>query len=207
MNDKPWYVSRTILANAVGGAAAVAAVFGLDMTPEVQAQIATLIMVLTNIVNIALRLITKTPIRSSDRSTLSSHWVVIPILAVVMIGLSSCDSLRPATVSADKSEPQQLLFAMQSDYNVLLTAAVAYEEQPRCPEEVQDVVASLRAGCSLTSVVDALRLADARAEPVLRMAQQVARFEDATVSELERWVSRVEIVLSGLREVVNTLEN
>ena len=61
MNSKPWYASKTMWANLIGGSVTIGSVFGLDLglTPENQAQLVAGIMV---VVNIVLRLITKGPI-------------------------------------------------------------------------------------------------------------------------------------------------
>ena len=61
MESKPWYASKTVWANLIGGAATIGGVFGLDLglTPEAQAQLVAGIVV---VVNIVLRFITKGPI-------------------------------------------------------------------------------------------------------------------------------------------------
>ena len=58
---KPWYASKTMWANLIGGGVTIASVFGLDLglTPETQAQLVAGIMV---VVNLVLRLVTKRPI-------------------------------------------------------------------------------------------------------------------------------------------------
>lgn len=58
---KPWYASKTILANLLAAAAVVAGVFGIDLglTPEVQAELVAGAMV---VINIVLRFMTKAPI-------------------------------------------------------------------------------------------------------------------------------------------------
>ena len=58
---KPWYASKTMWANLIGGAVTIGSVFGLDLglTPETQAQLVAGIMV---VVNLVLRFVTKGPI-------------------------------------------------------------------------------------------------------------------------------------------------
>jgi hypothetical protein len=60
--SKPWYLSRTMWANLIGGAVTIGGVFGLDLglTPEAQAQLVSGIMV---VINLVLRLVTRSAIR------------------------------------------------------------------------------------------------------------------------------------------------
>lgn len=59
---KPWYTSKTMIANLIAGGVTIGSVFGLDLglTPEVQAQLVSGIMV---VVNIVLRFVTKEAIK------------------------------------------------------------------------------------------------------------------------------------------------
>lgn len=61
MNSTKWYVSKTLWVNVVAAAATLAGVFKVDLglTPEVQATVVTTILAL---VNVGLRLVTKTPV-------------------------------------------------------------------------------------------------------------------------------------------------
>jgi len=61
---KPFWQSKTLWVNVIAGAATVAGVFKLDLglTPEVQADLATGILA---VVNIVLRLTTKTAVTAS----------------------------------------------------------------------------------------------------------------------------------------------
>ena len=61
METTKWYLSKTLWVNVVATVATLAGVFKIDLglTPEVQATVVTTILAL---VNIALRLVTKTAI-------------------------------------------------------------------------------------------------------------------------------------------------
>ena len=61
MDTTKWYASKTLWVNVVAALAALAGVFKLDLglTPEVQATVVTTILAL---VNVGLRLVTKTPV-------------------------------------------------------------------------------------------------------------------------------------------------
>ena len=61
METTKWYLSKTLWVNVVATVATLAGVFKVDLglTPEVQATVVTTILAL---VNIALRLVTKTAI-------------------------------------------------------------------------------------------------------------------------------------------------
>ena len=61
MDTTKWYASKTLWVNVVAAVATLAGVFKLDLglTPEVQATVVTTILAL---VNIGLRLVTKTPV-------------------------------------------------------------------------------------------------------------------------------------------------
>ena len=62
MNDKNWYASKTVWANALAIIATIAGALGMDfgLTPEVQAEIAVAGIA---VVNIVLRFVTKAPIK------------------------------------------------------------------------------------------------------------------------------------------------
>jgi hypothetical protein len=61
MDTTKWFASKTLWVNVVAAVATLAGVFKLDLglTPEVQATVVTTILAL---VNIGLRLVTKTPV-------------------------------------------------------------------------------------------------------------------------------------------------
>jgi len=61
MDTTKWYASKTLWVNVVAAVATLAGVFKLDLglTPEVQATVVTTILAL---VNVGLRLVTKTPV-------------------------------------------------------------------------------------------------------------------------------------------------
>ncbi|MCH8103755.1 MAG: hypothetical protein IIB28_11445 [Chloroflexi bacterium] len=61
IEPKPWYASKTLWANIIAGAAAVAGAFGVDLglDPETQVKLAAGIVVVMNII---LRLVTKQPL-------------------------------------------------------------------------------------------------------------------------------------------------
>lgn len=61
MDSTKWYASKTLWVNVVAAAATLAGVFKVDLglTPEVQATVVTTILAL---VNVGLRLVTKTPV-------------------------------------------------------------------------------------------------------------------------------------------------
>ena len=57
MDSKPWWTSRTLLVNGLGIIVAILAVFGLDVSPEIQASALAVLTWATT--NFALRLVTK----------------------------------------------------------------------------------------------------------------------------------------------------
>ena len=61
MDTTKWFASKTLWVNVIAAVAALAGVFNLDLglTPEVQATVVTTILAL---VNVGLRLVTKTPV-------------------------------------------------------------------------------------------------------------------------------------------------
>jgi hypothetical protein len=61
MDTTKWFASKTLWVNVIAAVAALAGVFKLDLglTPEVQATVVTTILAL---VNVGLRLVTKTPV-------------------------------------------------------------------------------------------------------------------------------------------------
>ena len=63
MDSKRWYLSKTIWANALTLLAGILSMFGLDLTPQEQATIVTGIASVLPVVNIILRLVTKTAVK------------------------------------------------------------------------------------------------------------------------------------------------
>lgn len=61
MDTTKWFASKTLWVNVVAAVATLAGVFKLDLglTPDVQATVVTTILAL---VNVGLRLVTKTPV-------------------------------------------------------------------------------------------------------------------------------------------------
>lgn len=199
-DEKPWYGSRTILANAIGGLAALAAVFGLDLSAESQAQVATLVMVLTNLVNIGLRFATSKPIARRKPTGLHSHWLATGGLVALVLLLAACGGrIAPVTVTAaDGGTPRQVIYAAHVDYLALLTAANAYTSLPRCED---DAVLS-DAACSRPRVVEIIRAADNDAFIVLKGAQAIARDESSEKGVVQRWADRTRSALGVLRAVL-----
>jgi len=194
-DEKPWYGSRTILANAIGGITALLAIFGLDLSPEAQTQVATLVMLLTNLVNIGLRFVTTKPIKRDKGGTVNSHWIVVALLVL----LAACDSrIAPVTTTTTDGTPQQVIFAAHADYLALLTAANAYVSLPRCAD---DATLSDRA-CSRPRVVKIIRAADNDAFIVLRSAQDVARDEAPDKGTVQRWADRARSAIGVLRAIL-----
>lgn len=54
--DKPWYKSKTVWTQVIGGIAAVIARFGLDVPPEVQTIIVEVILALAGVATIIVRM-------------------------------------------------------------------------------------------------------------------------------------------------------
>ena len=63
MNNKPWFASKTLWANAVMVIAAVSAAFGLDLGLDPETQL-TVVIGIMGIVNAVLRFTTKSAIGS-----------------------------------------------------------------------------------------------------------------------------------------------
>jgi len=63
METKPWFASKTIWVNVVAFVAAIAGGFGLDLGLDAEAQ-ASLVAGIMAVVNVALRLVTKTGLRA-----------------------------------------------------------------------------------------------------------------------------------------------
>ena len=64
MESKPFWASKTLWANVVGGGVAVATAFGLDLQLDAEAQTAIVGGIMA-VVNVALRLVTKAPVSVS----------------------------------------------------------------------------------------------------------------------------------------------
>ena len=62
MRSKPWYASKTMRANLIGGVVTIGSVFGFDLglRPEAQAQLVAGVVVFVNII---LRFVTKGLVR------------------------------------------------------------------------------------------------------------------------------------------------
>lgn len=196
-DDKPWYGSRTILLNAIGGIAALAAIFGLELPPEAQAQLATLIMLATNLANIALRFITTKPIRKKAKGdTLRCSFLSVGTLMAIVLLLGACDQIRPTSVDAGDSA-QQTVFAATADYGALVTIAEGYESLPRCGPEAETFD-----NCSRTTVVSLIRAIDNDAFSILSKAQEVVRGGEANESTLSLWARRAQGAVSAFQKVL-----
>lgn len=82
----------------------------------------------------------------------------------IVLGLVA---LLAACASTIAQTPRQRAYALQSDYNGLLTAAVAYESQPRCTTVV-------KISCSDAKAVAEIRKADNVAYSAIASARSVA---------------------------------
>lgn len=64
---KPWYASRTLWANIIGGAVAVATAFELDLGLDAEGQ-AAIIGGIMAVINILLRLNTRSAVTATDQN-------------------------------------------------------------------------------------------------------------------------------------------
>lgn len=90
MDSKPFWASKTIWANILSLIATIATVFGVDLglTPEAQA---TIIAGVMGVVNIVLRLVTKTGVSAAGGSSLhASPIAAMAAFALTLLLLAGC---------------------------------------------------------------------------------------------------------------------
>ena len=112
------------------------------------------------------------------------RFLILPVLILVV----SCASMAAKT-------PAQRVFAAQSDYNALLSVAVAYESQPRCQEKVT-------LACSDPGVVAVVRKADTDAYTALKVAQDTVRTPGATDSTVNLVLTAAANAVANMRTVM-----
>ena len=95
------------------------------------------------------------------------------VVILFAVFLASCASLIAES-------PAQRVYAAQADFNGLLTAAVAYESQPRCTEGQSQLD-----GCSDPDAVEALRLGYRDVQAALQAAQKTVRDPAANEDNIE----------------------
>lgn len=92
------------------------------------------------------------------------------ILAVAaLLLLAACQTATVATTTFDPAGAQKSVFALKSGYAAVLSAAVAYNERPRCGLPRSPVL------CSKQEVVVQLRKADAAAGAAIDAAEDAVR--------------------------------
>lgn len=111
------------------------------------------------------------------------------LLAIALVAiLAACASTVAQT-------PQQRVFALQTEYNGVLTAAVAYESQPRC-------TAVVTTKCSSTSIVAIIRKADIDAYAALKAAQDTVRAPGASDSTITLAITGAVNAIGAMKTVL-----
>jgi hypothetical protein len=93
--------------------------------------------------------------------------------------------------------PQQRVFAAQSDYNGVLALAVAYESQPRCTEVV-------RVACSEPAAVREIRRADTTAFGLLKAAQDTVRDPSSSASKRDLAINAAVNAIGAMRAILRS---
>lgn len=159
MNEtKPWYQSKTIIGAIVAAFASVAQVAGLDLSTDLQTEIVDAILLAATAVGAILTVVGRvkaktgiagnpgTPGPPSGTALTLAFAIVLPVIA------GGC-----AYTSAETSS--QKVYALQSDYAAIQTAAVGYIESD----------------AAKPTVVAAIRDADATAMDALTAARKAVR--------------------------------
>lgn len=103
------------------------------------------------------------------------------------------------TASEVAQSPKQRVFALKSDYSALLTAAVAYESQPRClPEQ------SRFNPCSDPKAVAEMRRADVAAFAAIDSAEKAVYAPGATDNSTNLALSGAISAVGALRTILIT---
>jgi hypothetical protein len=156
---KPWYQSKTIIGAVVAAFASVAQVAGLDLSTDLQTEIVDAILLAATAVGAILtvvgRVTAKTGISGGTSRTPgppSGAALVLAIAVALPVIAGGC-----AYTSAET--PSQKVYALQSDYAAIQTAAVGYIESDAAKPKV----------------VAAIRDADATAMDALTAARKAVR--------------------------------
>jgi len=106
--------------------------------------------------------------------------------------LAACASAIPGQTPVDR------VFAAQADYNVVLAAAVAYTDLPRCEKPAAP------AACSKAAVVAEIRKADVAVNAALKAAQGIVRTPGVTEGTASPYIAAVLHAIGALRTVLVT---
>lgn len=107
--------------------------------------------------------------------------------------------LLAACASMEAKSPAQRVYAIQADYNALLSAAVAYESQPRCVEGQSRVNP-----CSDPKAVAEIRKGDDAAAAALKAAQDTVRTPGATANAVSLALTGASNAVAALRSILTT---
>lgn len=103
-----------------------------------------------------------------------------------LLGIVMCLTIAACTT------PQQQVFALQTGYTAVLSAAVDYKHQPPCG-------AAVEIACSDPEVVKALQDADDVAAPAILQAQKVVRDPSSSTSQMSLAINAAQAALDLLR--------
>ncbi len=106
--------------------------------------------------------------------------------------LAACASTIPG------QSPAVRVLAAQADYNVILAAAVAYTDLPRCEAPAAPVA------CSKSAVVAEIRKADVAADAALKAAQGIVRTPGVSEGAASPYIVTMLHAIAGLRTVLVT---
>lgn len=155
---KPWYKSKTILGTLLSALGTVAAVFGVQITPDMQAELATAIPLAITGAGTVLAIFGRLRAQVSVGLGKGNDGGVLAILVAGVLSVV----LLAACAAPVADTPAQRVYAAQSDYAAAQLVALAYIENPSAKP----------------AVVTAIRTADALAHAALAKAQAAARDGD-----------------------------
>lgn len=111
--------------------------------------------------------------------------------AVVALSLSGCATVNPSGV--DPKDPGKTVFLATLAYDAALSAAIVYQELPKCPAKPL---------CSDPNVVATIQTADKVAYEALSSAQKIVRSIDASHPALETAAAWASEAIGAFTKVV-----
>lgn len=182
VESKQWWKSKTIIGAIVSLVSTLLASFGVQIAPDMQAEIVASLLTLGGVIGAGLsiygRIAAKHAIGKVDKNAVRS--LAIALLLVTGIGLGgpvACASIT--AMQSDEATSAQTVFALQSDYNAALAAATEFVRSPDADPDVSDTIRRLEIAAhdALMTAQEAVRSGDSPAIPVAISAARSAMTE------------------------------
>ncbi|WP_142847088.1 hypothetical protein [Telmatospirillum sp. J64-1] len=188
MTTKPWYLSRTILGSLLSSVSAFLAIFGVQISPELQGQVVELVLAISTAGGLLLTIIGRIKARSGINFGRSSGTGSGTALALLLATPLALTLLLGACATPAAQSPAQRVYALQADYTAAQAMAVGYVESSAAKPAVVAVIqeADAAAYVALGRAQSAVRAGDDPLIPsLIATAEHAVKRLVALVTQLE----------------------